>query len=98
MKKDAQVDGLNQGKGNKFRSQVRGRGHGHGQRQSSSQHDTSGPKPGGPLPKLWNQAPTKAVPCFQKTLLLLQERRSFLQVLSCQSTLPVSTAQEEGHE
>ena len=34
---------------------------------------------------------------LQKTLLLLQER-SFLQVLSHQSMLPVSTAQEEGHD
>ena len=32
VKKDAQVDGLNQGKGNKFRSRVCGYGCGHGQR------------------------------------------------------------------
>ena len=33
VKKDAQVDGLNQGKGHQFRSQGCGHGHGHGQRQ-----------------------------------------------------------------
>ena len=38
VKKDAQVDGLNQGKGNQFRS--RGHGHGHGQTVEPRTHQS----------------------------------------------------------
>ena len=66
VKKDAQVDGLNQGKGNQFRSQGHSCGHGCGQRQSSTKHDTSGPKPGGPCGKCGSKHPLKWCPVFKK--------------------------------
>ena len=39
----------------------------------SSKCDTSGPKARRTLLKLWNQAPTKVVPCFPEILLIYHE-------------------------
>ena len=67
VKKDAQVDGLNQGKGNQFRSRGRGHGWGHGQRQLSSKCDTSRPKPGQPCQNCVTMHPPKQCPAFRKS-------------------------------
>ena len=67
VKMDAQVDGLNQGKGNQFRSRGYGHGCGCGQRQSSSKHDTSHPKPGQPCQNCGTMHPPKRCPAFRKS-------------------------------
>ena len=65
VKKDAQVDSLNQGKGNQFRSQGHGCGCRCGKKQASNKHDTSGPKPGGSCGNCGTKHPPKHCPAFQ---------------------------------